>query len=309
MSKPRDVRPLPKDFLRLGVPLQNSIYDAQGHLLMQEGLVLESQSQLDHLYERGLYLDSNAEIAGKPANNKEAKVENDRALATESLTQLAIKNLKVGETLQIKPLADVSGNSQYFVKYIGGMEKKSLICSLPIVDDKVMFIKENTAYSVRMFSGKHVYTFNTMVDVVFTRPYPHMHLKYPREVYTNKLRHNQRVSVNIIATMLNKSSASENNRISGRIIDLSLGGIMLAAPSTGGKAGDSIECSFKISMKGGEALFVIPGILRNITESKQEDGKLEFQHGIQFGEIAFQEKIMLQNHIFQVLTGEKMDDL
>jgi len=309
MSKPKDIRPLPKDFLRLGEPLQNSIYDARGHLLLQEGLVLESQSQIDHLYARGLYLDNHAEPAGKLATNKEPKAESDRTLATENLTQLAIKNLKVGETLQIKPLAGASGNSQYFVKYIGGIEKKSLICTLPVADDKVIFIKENTAYSVRMFSGKHVYTFNTMVDVVFSRPYPHMHLKYPREVYTNKLRHNQRVSVNIIATMLNKSTASENNRISGRIIDLSLGGIMLSAPAAGGKAGDSIECSFKISMKGGEALFMIPGILRNITENKQEDGKLEFQHGIQFGEIAFQEKIMLQNYIFQVLTGDKMDDL
>src|SRR4051812_21411883 len=119
MSNSRDVRPLPKDFLRLGVPLQHPIYDAQGHLLMQEGLVLETQSQLDQLYERGLYLDSHAEIAGKRASNKEPKAENDKTLATESLTQLAIKNLKVGETLQIKPLADVSGNSQYFVKYIG----------------------------------------------------------------------------------------------------------------------------------------------------------------------------------------------
>ncbi len=316
MSKPHDVKPLPKDMLRVGIPLQHSIYDAQGNLLMQAGVVLESQTQLDKLIERGLYLDSRTAAAAATTKTtggsatKDATVENEKTLVTESLTQLAIKNLRVGETLQIKPLADVSGNTQYFVKYMGGLEKKSLICSLPTIDDKVMFIKENTGFSVRMFSGKHVYTFNSMVDVVYSRPYPHMHLKYPREVYTNKLRHNQRVAVSIIALLVNKTrEETEQLKVSGRIVDLSLGGIMMEGLKSAGTANDNIECSFKLSMDGGEAVFVIPGILRNVSENRHDDGKLYYHHGIQFGEIAFQEKIMLQNYIFQLLTGEKMDDL
>ncbi len=43
--------------VRLGVPLPGDVYDEHGHMLLSKGQVLNSQSQLDELLERGLYVD------------------------------------------------------------------------------------------------------------------------------------------------------------------------------------------------------------------------------------------------------------
>jgi len=313
MSKPSDLSPIPRDSLRLGVPVAHAIYDGQGNLLVQAGVTLQNQSQIDKLQALVLFQDKKYVTSpvkagsAKPAKT-DVTAESEKAAQKEVSTQLSYRDLKLGETLQLKPLADESGGVQYFVKYLGGIEKRSLICTLPMIDDKVMFIKENTGYSVRLFSGKNVYIFNTMVEVVYSRPYPHMHLKYPREAYTNKIRHNQRVTCNIIAIVANLSGEqTETSKISGRIVDMSMGGIMFEGLKTTGNTGDHTETSFKISMEGGEALFAIPGVLRNVIE-KTQDGKTIYQHGIQFGEIPFQQRVMLQNYIFQTLAGEKLDN-
>ncbi|HEY0268886.1 MAG TPA: flagellar brake protein [Methyloradius sp.] len=309
MAKPSDMSPIPKDSLRLGVPVPYPIYDAQGNLLVQAGITLKNQSQIDKLQALVLFQDKKY-VAGATRSAKPGvTIESEKAPPKDTSTQLVYRDLKPGETLQLKPLADETGTVQYFVKYIGGIEKGSLICTLPIIDEKVMFIKENTGFSVRLFSGKNVYTFNTLVEIVYSRPYPHMHLKYPREVYTNKIRNNQRVTCNIIALVANTAAEqADSNKTSGRILDMSMGGIMFEATKIAGDANSKTETSFKVSMEGGEALFAIPGVLRNVIEKKNEDGSIIYQHGIQFGEIPFQQRVMLQNYIFQTLTGEKMDD-
>jgi c-di-GMP-binding flagellar brake protein YcgR len=117
------------------------------------------------------------------------------------------------------------------------------------------------------------------------------------------------VGCSIIAIVADISGEqTENSKISGRIIDMSMGGIMFESFKTTGNVGVQTETSFKISMEGGEALFAIPGVLRNVIDKVQGDGKTIYQHGIQFGEIPFQQRVMLQNYIFQTLAGEKLDN-
>jgi len=116
--------------------------------------------------------------------------------------------------------------------------------------------------------------------------------------------------VSIIISISNLDDANgEAAKTAGRIVDMSLGGAMIEAYKNAGKVGEALECSFKINMEGGEALFVIPAVLRSIVEAKQADGKILYKQGIQFKEIRFQDKIVLQSYIFQALTGEKLDEL
>lgn len=312
----QDVRRLPKELIKIGVPTSYPIYDAQGNLLMQAGVVVETENQLEKLYERGLYLDlktsDQLKLRRGDASNfvSDAVKKEAEEPEGEMLVPLPFKNLKVGEVLQISPLTDPTGATKYMTKYIGGVDKKSIICAIPYVDEKVAFIKEGTGFSVRLFSGKNVYRFNTTAEVVFSRPYPHMHLKFPREVYANRLRKNQRVSANIIVAILNKTPGlNEGFKTAGRIVDLSLGGSQIEAYSSAGAVGESIECTFKIELDGGEAVVVIPGILRAINKASQTEGKTLYRHGVQFGEIQFQDKIIMQSYIFQALTGEKLEEL
>ncbi len=309
------VKPLPKDSIRIGVPISYPVYDSSGNLLLQAGMVVETESQLERLISRGLFMDQKTsqmlseQGSGGKGSFESDKVKEDAPIERDVLVELPIKNLKLGETFQITPLNDDTGSTKYFIKYIGGMEKKSLICTLPTIDEKIVFIKENSGFSVRIFSGKNVFKFNTVVDAVFSRPYPHMHLKFPRETYSNQIRKNQRIAANIIASIENKSNSHNQDKIAAKLTDMSLGGAQIESFKSIGELNDQIECTFKINMEGGEALFVIPSVLRRASETTHSDGRQLFSYGIQFLEIGFQDRIVLQSYIFQALTGEKLDEL
>ena len=317
MTKKEVVRPIPQGLIQIGVPIQHPIYDSQGNLLMQVGTIVTTESQLEKLYARGLYLNTKSiEIirASKPKSTETSeetqKDQSESEAESQALVEISLKSIRIGESVQISPLADDTNAIKYFVKYLGGLDKSSIICTLPLIDDKTVYVKEHSGFAVNLFSGKIMYRFTTIVSAVLNKPYPHMHLKFPREVYANKLRKNQRINTNIITSLINKNSGEyENIKSAGRIVDLSLGGAMVELLRLAGNVGDEIECTFKITIDGVEVLFAIPCILRNINEMPTTEDKKIYKHGIQFKEIEFRDKAMLQNYIFQTITGEKLDEL
>ncbi len=320
MINSKDLVPLPKGLIKVGLPTIHPLYDEYGKLLLQAGMVVETEAQMGRLYEHGRYkflqLSENALAAkgsgGQGVVEHDGRQVGDNQQQGERLVVLPFNRLKLGENLQISPLSDNAGSIKYFIKFVGGVDKKSLIFTLPLIDNKVMFVKENTGFSVFMFSGKGVYRFNTMVDVVVSRPFPHMYLKFPREVYFNALRRNQRVPVNIIVALMNKSANEHANaKISGRIVDLSLGGILVETNKTNANAdvGDDFECTFKINFGGEELVLVLDSILKNLSPVEQSDGRTFYSYGIQFKHISVKDKVLLQGFIFQLLTGENIDEL
>lgn len=311
------VQPLPKGLIKVGQPLKHPIYDQHGKLLLQVGTVVQSENQLEKLYERGLYLNiSQQEVPDEqpsPSTEIQKAIDKKAPEQTEpsnNLVELPLNDIKIGESIQISPVADEIANAKYFIKYLGGLDKKSLICTLPELDDKVLYVKEHSTYKVQLFSGKDVFSFTTVVDAVYNRPYPHMHLKFPRDVYSKNLRKNQRIQTSIITSLLNKTPGEYlNHKIAGRIVDLSLGGAMMESSKVAGAVGDELECSFKVSLDGDEAFLVIPCLIRNINEIADANNQKILKHGVQFKELPFQDRIVLQSLIFQSITGKKLDDL
>jgi c-di-GMP-binding flagellar brake protein YcgR len=317
MSRAQEFKRLPKELIKVGSTVSYPLYDKKGNLLMPEGLVIQSAEQLEALLERGLYLDiETTNKLGLGVKKDSASYVNDDVKEDEDsqqgevVMQLPFKSLKIGETFQISPLSDQGGAPKYFAKYLGGLDKKSLICTVPTVDEKTIFIKEHTGFLVQLFSGKHVFRFNTIVDAVYSRPYPHMHLMFPREVYANRLRKNQRVTVSIITSMRHLTPTEHGEPlIAGRVTDLSLGGLLVEVYKEGAKEGDQIECTFKVTIEGQEVLLVLSGKVKNISTMAASDGRTTYRYGLQFNEMAFQEKLMLQHYIFKAVTGEKLEDL
>jgi c-di-GMP-binding flagellar brake protein YcgR len=316
-NKKDAVQPLPKGLVRVGEPIKHPIYDQHGKLLLQVGTIVSSESQLEKLYERGLYLnipqeEHVSEPESAPSNSAHENTERKTTEKPETgkLTDLSLNGINIGESLQITPLADESANTRYLIKYLGGLDKKSLICTLPEVNERIVYVKEHSGFKVQLFSGKDVYSFTTIVEAVYNRPYPHMHLKFPRDVYSKNLRKNQRIQANIITSLLNKNpGAEENKKTAGRIVDLSLGGAMVESIKTAGQVNDELECSFKIAIDGDEAFLVVPSVIRNIMEASDAKNQPIFKHGLQFKDMSFQDRIILQSFIFQSITGKKLDDL
>ena len=84
---------------------------------------------------------------------------------------------------------------------------------------------------------------------------------------------------------------------------------MIGTTKPFGNVKDELECTFKIAINGNEMLFSIPSTLRNIIEPSEEKNTQKYNTGIQFKEIPFQEKTMLQNYILQLFTGKDLSKL
>lgn len=240
------------------------------------------------------------------SNNKDQSSTGSNAIVIDHFRE----PIKIGETIQISPVSDDSGNPKYFVKYLGGLDKASLICTLPMVDEKILLVKENAGFSASLFSGKYVYRFNTIIEAVMSRPYPHMHLKFPREIFASLLRKNQRISTNIIASMRNKTDPKLIDKLfTGRMLDLSMGGAMIEAKQLAGNANDIIECSFRLDIAGDNATFTHSSLLCKVLEPHETDVEKVYKFSLQFNELNAQNKAILSSFIFQSLTGARLDEL
>lgn len=308
MSVQETFKRLPKQLLRVGNPISYPVYDRNGQLF-SKSLLIESEAELEELYERGLYLDlETSKRIGLIRESKKEIVNDDATVEkTEEFIKLPFQSLKLGETLQINLTGESDNAQKYLVKLIGAIDKKSLICTIPTIQDKALFVKEGNGFVVQFFSGKSVYRFTTVVDAVLSRPYPHIHLMYPREAFVKKLRKNQRMAVNIVAALTDLAN-SQAVVASGRMVDLSLGGALIEMQKQALPEKSAIQCSFKIKLQGQEILFAIKGTVQTIAKETSVDEKEIFRYGVQFNTLPFQEKVYLQNYIYQLANEEKLED-
>ena len=308
------VTSLPKSLIQVGIPIEFPIYDIHGRLLMAAGTIVASEEQLERLLERGLYLNKKSieQLRGGRTKGKgDGKKDNEKeAEPPQKLVDLSLNAIRLGDTIQISPVADDTNSTKYFVKFLGGLEKTSIICTAPTQDEKLVFVRENAGFKVQLFSGREIYNFNTTVSAVSSKPFHHIHLYYPRGVYAKNLRNNQRFPTSIICSIDNNTDGDfKDLKSAGRITDISLGGAMIETTKPIGNVKDELECTFKIAINGNEMLFSIPSTLRNIIEPSEEKNNQKYNTGIQFKEIPFQEKTMLQNYLLQLFTGKDLSKL
>ncbi len=304
---------LTKEFIKIGSPLNYPIYDKSGNLLIPEGLIVNTDDELDTLYERGLYLDLESSkkiglIKKRDVSsyvNDEVKDEEDLLPNNISADNFSLKSIKIGEVFQLSQQGDAEGNRKLTAKFMGGIDKKSIICTVPVVNDKTMFIKQFTGFFVQFFSGTNVYQFSTVVDAVGSRPYSYMHLMFPKEISVKRIRKNERVKVNIVVSMRNLTAGTRFNEIqAGRFLDLSTGGALVESYKVGLQVGDVVECSFKVTLEKQDVLLTVNGTVINFLATQSSDGKNIYCYSLQFSEIPFYEKILLQNLIFKQIASE-----
>ena len=89
------------------------------------------------------------------------------------------------------------------VRVIGYVPGSSLIVTMPTNKGKVKIVREGQAYKARMLLGDSVVGFEAKVLFVSLKPYPHMHLQYPKEFAQIIVRNKHTLAVEIKYT--NKS--------------------------------------------------------------------------------------------------------
>ena len=300
MSEDPFLVPVRKSDIELGKPLPFAAYDSERNLLLNRGVVVSSVHQIEVLLQKGLFRERTRPkaVPGETLDEKDSEVSGRPQ--GETLSFDAVK-LMPGDTLQLQPLLE--GQTERFsVSVIGVMKPKSVLVTAPIIDGKLIFVRDGQTYLVRAFSGLNVCAFKARVLKSQLQPFPYLHLSYPDSVQAMRIRKAMRAPVNIIAAIHDSEEGRQSG--AGRIIDISVGGARMSSPMKLGVKDQAIWLSFKVLLGDMEEYVKTPAVIRAVGEEEDEQGKMMNMFGLQFGDLSQSQRLIIMNLVYQHLLKE-----
>jgi c-di-GMP-binding flagellar brake protein YcgR len=289
--------PVPVHLLSVGKALTRSVYSANGELLLSQGFVIESAEQIATLVGTGYIRQS--EFEGRTERAKPGASETAHASISQAPVQehgieqkvfMDDVRWQVGETFF---LHQQGLSARYTARFIGYIKNKTVLVTMPIVDDKYVLVRDGQIFIVRAFSGKKAYAFSAFVVKSVHSPHPYLHLSYPKELGCATIRHRARIPVNIIASV---SMDDQQENVAAVIADMSLGGASANIKHPFGEVGQRGRVKFKINAVG-ETVFVDLAItLRSIVLSDNGGG---CKHGYEFTELSTHDRLVLSAYFHQ----------
>lgn len=298
--------PVRKGEIEVGKPLGFAIYDVDHNLLMNRGVIVTSEKQVEVLLQKGLFRERAREKHGHVATFQDADKPGESGgfakPQEESLSFDAIK-LMPGDALQLQPLLE--GQTERFtVHVIGVMKPRSVLVTMPVVEGKLIFVRDGQTYLVRAFSGLNVCAFKAKVLKSQLQPFPYLHLSYPDSVQALRIRKAMRAPASLIVAA---QQSEEGKQIgAGKMVDISVGGAKMVSSMQLGQKGDSLWLSFKVKLGDMEEYVKTPVVIRSVGEEDDEQGKRMKVFGIQFGELGQSQRLIIMNLVYQHLLKESV---
>lgn len=301
-NKSMKLIPLRRIDLTIGKPLPWAIYDKNQNLLMRVGEVVETHQQFEGLIKRGLFrLPKSAAAPAQGVAMASMPKTGEESSGNDSSYDFDEMKLPVGSRLQLQISTDQEAE-RHIAKYLGHIKGVSLLVTTPIVDGKVLFIREGQTFIVRTFTGKTAFGFTASVIRACNVPTPYLHLSYPKQLHGVEIRSTKRLAVNIIASAQRVDSDAAN--VSCLIINVSPSGALIAAAKALGNVGDTLLITFRIKLGPIDGYIETKGIIRSIThvEDAAGDDTQKLHHGIQFKELQHQDILLLHSLAYQKMV-------
>lgn len=302
MSEDQFLVPVRRTDIELGKPLPFAAYDSDRNLLLNRGVVVTSEHQIDVLMQKGLFRERARpkSVAGTDSLDEKEGDGGGGKPQGETLSFDAVK-LMPGDALQLQPLLE--GQTERFsVHVIGVMKPKSLLVTAPIVDGKLIFVRDGQTYLVRAFSGLNVCAFKARILKSQLQPFPYLHLAYPDSVQAMRIRKAMRAPASIIVAVHESEEGRQTG--AGKLIDLSVGGARMYSPMKVGVKDQTLWLLFKVKLGDMEEYVKTPAVVRAVGEEDDEQGKRMNVFGLQFGELAQSQRLIIMNLVYQHLLKE-----
>lgn len=208
----------------------------------------------------------------------------------------------IGDTLQLQ-FSPGSADDRYYVKLIGFLEDKSIIVTTPRMDGTTLKILTDQRFIIRMISGSSAQGFTATALYSSTRPYPHLHLTYPKDLESITVRKAERVNCKLIVTVHNEETEdSTDEGKSASMQDISTAGSQIFTLEPIGEKGQTISINSKVKVADMEQYLTITGIIRRVVEPKKEGDKYEY--GIEFIMLEDKDKLLLHGFVYeQMING------
>ena len=216
----------------------------------------------------------------------------DTGIAPESVSRLPFKSLgmRTGMALQTRRL--VEGATKKESQFFGAIESKGVMVGPMGPDGVKTELEEGEVCVVRGFTGQYEFSFLSKVLQTFEKPFAYALLAYPTQVDARMVRQSMRTKTSWPTRVKLPASAgvaeSETSDVS--LLDLSLQGAMIEAPSPLGAIGDVIGIQLNVQVDGAPAILNVSA--RICHNNKSSAGTAHFI-GLAFKDTTQQDKLLL----------------
>lgn len=174
----------------------------------------------------------------------------DTGVAPESVVRLPFKSLgmRTGMALQTRRL--VEGASKKESQYFGAIESKGVMVGPMGPDGARTELEEGEVCVVRGFTGQYEFSFLSKVLQTFEQPFAYALLAYPAQVDARLVRQSMRTKTSwpTRVKLPDLAASADDITLEVTLLDLSLQGAMIEAPSPLGAIGDVITVQMNVQV-------------------------------------------------------------
>lgn len=295
--------PVLKSEITVGQPLRWAVYDGNGVLLLNRGVVVANEHQLERLLENGLFFRERDRGGASRSDRLDSKEDGGGGGGRAAEVTLPFDQVKLlpGDAMQMQPLAE-GQNERYTVRIIGIMKGRSVLVTAPVVEGKLVFLRDGQTFLIRVFSGLNVCAFKAKVLKSQLVPFPYLHLSYPDEVQAMLIRKALRAPADIIVAVHEGEGGRQT--AAGRMVDLSVGGARILSKQSLGEKGAQLYLSFKVRLDDMEEYVKTPAVIRSLGQEDDEQGRPQVATGVQFGELNQAQRLIIMNLVYQHLLKD-----
>lgn len=215
----------------------------------------------------------------------------DTETASENVSRLPFKALgmRTGMALQTRRL--VEGASKKESQFFGAIESKGVMVGPMGPDGVKTELEEGEVCVVRGFTGQYEFSFLSKVLQTFEKPFAYALLAYPAQVDARMVRQSMRTKTSwpTRITPPGAGGAVEPS-CDVALLDLSLQGAMIEAPSPQGAIGDVINLRMDVRVDAAPAVLNVAA--RICHNNKSSNGTSHFI-GVAFKDLTQQDKLLL----------------
>ncbi len=215
-----------------------------------------------------------------------------------------VLGIPVGSTLQLQA-AGLERAPRFNVRLIGYLPGASLLVTSPTIGGRLQMVRESQPFNVRMLRGNSVMGFVASVLQVYLKPYPHLHLEYPRRVESIMVRSARRAAAGIFALARNIDDVDlPENRHEVTMLDLSATGAKLSMTSPIAVVGDTLHLDFSLQVAGREETLAMLGEVRNQMVREDPEGmRPSYICGVQFRAPNRLQELLLHGWVLERLVA------
>jgi c-di-GMP-binding flagellar brake protein YcgR len=218
----------------------------------------------------------------------------------EGPTSVALR-VDVGDVLHLQPVDDDQA-PRYAVKVIGYLVGESLLVTAPRTRSGVVLVREGQPFTARVLVDSRVFGFTTHVLKSNARPYPYLHLAYPRELESVVVRKAPRARADLIVSVRLKG---RDQPVTARLVDISTTGARFSSMRSIGALDDEVDVAVRLTIGEIEEYVRLPGVIRREHAEIREDGDEAPVHyyGVEFRGLTQPAQLALYAYVYSRLAG------